>query len=67
VYGVKLQGSELGISGIRRLMQEVMEELDVDEIAIEGAVRVTGAGPGRTPRRLRFTRQVPAARQAEDD
>ncbi len=58
VYGVNVD--VLGIGGIRRIVREVMEDLNVDQITIEGAVRTTGAGPGRTPRRLRFTRKVPA-------
>jgi hypothetical protein len=60
IYGINVDANDLGIGGIRRVVREVMEELNVDQITIEGAVRVTGAGPGRTPRRLRFTRKIPA-------
>jgi hypothetical protein len=61
--GVHVQGEDVGVNelrvvGLRRLIQEVMEDLDVDEIVIEGSVRTTGAGPGRTPRPLRFARKV---------
>jgi len=60
VYGINVDANDLGIGGIRRIVREVMEDLNVDQITIEGAVRATGAGPGRTPRHLRFTRKVPA-------
>jgi hypothetical protein len=60
VHGENVGTNELGVSGLRRVVTEAMEDLDVDEIVIEGAIRVTGAGPGRTPRRLRFTRKIPA-------
>src|ERR1700736_1933695 len=40
--------------------QEANKELGVDEIVIVGAVRTTGANPGRAPRPLRFTRKIPA-------
>jgi hypothetical protein len=59
VHGEGVGMNELGISGLRRIVAEAMEDLDVDEIVIEGAVRVTGASPGRTPRRLRFARKIP--------
>ncbi|MEN3376518.1 MAG: hypothetical protein V7604_1873 [Hyphomicrobiales bacterium] len=60
VYGINVDANDLGIGGIRRIVREVMEDLNVDQITIEGAIRTTGAGPGRTPRPLRFTRKVPA-------
>jgi hypothetical protein len=60
VYGIDVDTNDLGIGGLRRIVREVMEDLNVDQITIEGAVRATGAGPGRTPRPLRFTRKVPA-------
>jgi hypothetical protein len=63
LHGLHIQGgnvriNELGVVGIRRIMRDAMENLDVDEIIIEGAARTTGANPGRRPRRLRFTRPV---------
>ena len=67
VYGVNVDPNALGLVRVRHLVQEIMEDLDVDEITIEGAVRVTGAGPGRTPRRVRFTRKVSPDEQAEGD
>jgi hypothetical protein len=65
VHGEDIGVNELGVSGLRRMVAEVME--DFDEIVIEGTVRVTGAGPGRTPRRLRFTRKIPAEKRAGQD
>lgn len=59
VYGINVDANDLGTSGIRRIVREIMEDLNVDQITIEGAVRTTGAGPGRIPRSLRFTRKVP--------
>jgi hypothetical protein len=67
VHGEGVGMNELGISGLRRIVAEAMEDLDVDEIVIEGAVRVTGAGPGRTPRRLRFARKIPPEKRARQD
>lgn len=51
--------NRLGVRGLRHLCLSVMEELDFDAIEIIGARRTTGAGPGRTPRPLRFTRGDP--------
>jgi hypothetical protein len=67
VHGVNVATNDLGVGGIRRIVREVMEELDVDEITIEGAIRTTGAGPGRSPRHLRFARSISPDKQAVDD
>jgi hypothetical protein len=64
VRGEDVGANELGVSGLRRIVTQVLEELDVDEIVIEGAVLVTGAGPGRTPRRLWFAPKVPPEKRA---
>jgi len=61
--GLHIQGenvgvNELGVIGIRRIIRDTMEHLNVDAIVIEGAIRTTGASPGRRPRRLRFTRKI---------
>jgi hypothetical protein len=61
VQGDDVKANEVGVPGLRRMIQEAMEELGVDEIVIIGAVRTTGANPGRAPRPLRFARKVPAA------
>jgi len=62
VHGIDVGANELRVAGLRRMVQEIMEDLNVDEIVIEGSVRTTGAGPGRTPRRLRFARKVSPAK-----
>jgi hypothetical protein len=64
VHGEDVGVNELGAAGLRRIVAQVMEDLDVDEIVIEGVVRVSGAGPGRTPRRLRFARKVSPEKRA---
>jgi hypothetical protein len=46
----------LGWTALRELAHQAMEELDVDELRIEGAVRTSGAGPGRRPTPLIFRR-----------
>jgi hypothetical protein len=67
LHGENVGANELGVGGLRRVVREVMEELNVDEIVIGGSVRTTGAGPGRAPRELRFARNVlPAKRAAHD-
>ena len=67
--GLHIQGddvgpNEVGVAGLRRIIQEVMEELDVGEIVIVGSVRTTGANPGRAPRPLRFARKIRPARRS---
>jgi len=48
--------NRIGLPGLRALARIAMEELDVDEIVVEGARRTTGAAPGRVPTPLRFRR-----------
>jgi hypothetical protein len=47
----------IGPGNLRTLAEVVMERLDFDALEIEGALRTTGASPGRRPRPLRFTRR----------
>jgi hypothetical protein len=47
----------IGPGNLRSLAEVVMERLDFDALEIEGALRTTGASPGRRPRPLRFTRR----------
>jgi hypothetical protein len=54
IYGGR--PNSLGISGLRGLIRWAMEELDVDELRIEGATRTSGASPGRRPAALVFRR-----------
>lgn len=46
--------STLGHAELRRLADAVKGRLDVDELRVEGAIRTSGAGPGRRPRPLVF-------------
>ena len=64
VQGEDVEINQLRATGIRRIVRDVMETLDVDELIIEGAIRTSGAGPGRRPRRLRFCRTVSAQEQS---
>ena len=62
LVGVHIQSTmgpnSLGISALRSIADAALERLtDYDAIDIEGATRTTGAGPGRVPGRLRFTRR----------
>ena len=45
-----------GWSRLRRLGRSIAEKLDVEYIEIRGAVRTTGANPGRQPSRVRLLR-----------
>jgi hypothetical protein len=47
-----------GPGNLRIHADAVMERMGFDGIVVEGAVRTTGAGPGRRPGRLRFSRRV---------
>jgi len=51
----------LGWNRLRQIARVVAEKADVETIVIKGATRTTGAGPGRTPSQLRFSRAVPVA------
>jgi hypothetical protein len=67
VHGLDIGANELRVAGLRRVIREVMEDLNVDEMVIEGSVRTTGASPGRAPRELRFARKVsPKMRSGHD-
>jgi hypothetical protein len=55
--GVHVQGggrNTLGPAALRRLIRWVKDQLDVDELRIEGAARTSGAAPGRVPPALVF-------------
>jgi hypothetical protein len=60
IHGVGIWANKLGQVKLRRLVLESMECIDVDELIVEGATRITGAGPGRKPHPLRFTRKAAA-------
>jgi hypothetical protein len=52
------RANAIGAGHLMVLGQAMMERLGLDELVINGAVRTTGANPGRAPRNLRFTRRV---------
>jgi hypothetical protein len=55
--GCDIQGAgsnTVGITVLRRLARWIKDQLDVDELRIEGSVRASGANPGRLPRPLSF-------------
>jgi hypothetical protein len=56
-----VEPNEIGHANWRLVAAMVMERMDYDEIIVEGAVRTTGASPGRRPRPIRFARRVRAA------
>jgi hypothetical protein len=52
----------IGAANLMVIAQVVMERMGFDGLVVEGALRTTGANPGRRPRVLRFTRRLrPAA------
>ena len=55
------QANAIGPGNLLVLAQALMERMGFDALVIEGAVRTSGANPGRRPRALRFTRHVRAA------
>jgi hypothetical protein len=48
----------VGAANLRVLAQAVMERLELDGLVVEGAVRTSGANPGRRPGVLRFSCRV---------
>jgi hypothetical protein len=71
LQGTHVQDARVNAVGTANLMviaQALMEGMGFDELVVEGALRTTGANPGRRPRALRFTRRVrppPAPRPAD--
>jgi hypothetical protein len=58
--GLHIQGMEsgrFGLGSLRRLADAIMEEMNYDEIRVEGAPRTTGANKGRR-QVLRFKRRI---------
>jgi hypothetical protein len=59
VHGLHVGGdaaTRWGWSTLRRIGRLIAEKLDVDEINLYGAIRTTGANPGRRPRHWRIAR-----------
>lgn len=50
----------LGIATLREIANRIAEIADVETVVVEGAIRTTGAAPGRKPRALRFARPTRA-------
>lgn len=50
----------VGVRNLRLIAGLVMEGMDVDGLIIEGALRTTGANPGRYPEPVRFARDAGA-------
>lgn len=58
IHGINgLEKNQLGWPEVRRVIRVVMLELDLNEVIIEGAVRQTGACPGRKPKPIRVFRE----------
>lgn len=47
----------IGIEGLRLIAKEVLEFLNAEILEVHGAIRTTGAGPGRLPGRAVFRRR----------
>jgi len=59
--GAHIQGARpnaIGVANLHVLAQALLEKFEYDEFIVEGAIRTTGAHPGRRPRTLRFARVV---------
>jgi hypothetical protein len=52
------RANAMGHGNLMVLAQALMERMGFDGLVVEGAIRATGANPGRRPRPLRFTRRV---------
>lgn len=61
IQGENISMNDLGAHRLRNLAEIAMEEMECHELVVEGAVRTTGAGRGRKPWPIRFTRRhIPA-------
>ncbi len=59
--GTHVQGASpgaVGTANLGQIAQAVMERMGFNGLVVEGAVRTTGARPGRRPRDIRYTRRV---------
>jgi hypothetical protein len=56
VHAQDAHPNAVGAANLRIVARALMERLDIDGLFIEGAVRTSGANPGRRPRPIRFTR-----------
>lgn len=53
----------VGAANLAVIARALMETIGIDGLVVEGAVRTSGANPGRRPRVIRFTRRVHSARE----
>jgi hypothetical protein len=58
VHAQDAHANTVGAANLRIVARALMERLSIDGLIIEGAVRTSGANPGRRPRPIRFTRGV---------
>lgn len=52
------RANAVGAGNLLILAQALMERMSFDGLVVEGAIRTTGANPGRRPRVLGFARHV---------
>jgi hypothetical protein len=43
-----------GRAGLNAIGRRLLEEIDVDQVVVEGGARTTGRSPGRAPRPFRY-------------
>jgi hypothetical protein len=61
LHGTHVQNASpnaLGMANLMIIAQALMQRMGLDGLVVEGAIRTTGANPGRRPRVLRFTRRL---------
>jgi hypothetical protein len=62
LHGAHLDGpgaNRVGLAGLWAIVRAFAEQFDVDEIAIQGAARTTGARPGHVPWAIRWQSAFP--------
>jgi hypothetical protein len=59
-----LEPAEMTIGALRTIAMRLLEEIDHDELVVEGADRTTGARPGRRSKPLWFKRTRSGAAEA---
>jgi hypothetical protein len=65
LHGLHVQGdavgpNDIGTGNVTIVVRAFMEVMCLDELLVAGGIRTTGANPGRTPARIRFTRRAVA-------
>jgi hypothetical protein len=63
LHGLHVQGetvgpNDIGPANVAIVVRAFMEVMCLDELLVAGGIRTTGANPGRTPPRIRFTRRA---------